>query len=213
MKTLLKPILLTFALITVSISVFAQPARYVEGTHFVELEKPVRTVDSSKVEVVEVFWYGCSHCYSFEPLLNSWVDKQADDVVFVHSPGMWNAMMMTHAQVYYTAEELGMTEELHSDIFDEILQRRNYLQNEDQVKDYFVRNGASPEEFDAAWNSFAVSSSVNRANTRMRDYGVRSTPNMIVNGKYRVSANQAVQTQTDVLAVVDFLVEQERSKL
>ncbi len=213
MKVILKPVLLAFAFVIMSTSVFAQPALYIEGTHYVELDTPVRTVDPSKIEVVEIFWYGCTHCYSFEPLIENWEANIAEDVVFVRSPGMWNAMMQTHAQLYYTAVELGMFEETHSDIFDEILLRQNYLQSERAAKDYFAGKGVSGDEFDAAWNSFTVTSAVNRANTNMRDYGVRSTPNLIVNGKYRIVTNQAVPTQTDMLEVVDYLVEMERSNM
>ena len=213
MKALLKPFLLAFALAAMSASVFAQPVRYIEGTHYVELDNPVRTVDPNKIEVVEIFWYGCTHCYSFEPLIENWEANMADDVVFVRSPGMWNAMMQTHAQLYYTSVELGVFEETHSEIFDEILLRANYLQSEGAAKDYFTSKGVSGADFDAAWNSFTVTSAVNRANTNMRDYGVRSTPNLIVNGKYRIVTNQAVPTQTDMLEVVDYLVEMERSTM
>ncbi len=213
MKVLLKPILLAFSLVVMSASVFAQPARYIEGTHYVALDTLVRTVDPNKVEVVEIFWYGCTHCYSFEPLIENWEANAAEDVVFVRSPGMWNAMMQTHAQLYYTSVELGVFEETHSDIFDEILLRANYLQSEAAAKDYFESKGVSGDEFDAAWNSFTVTSSVNRANINMRNYGVRSTPNLIVNGKYRIVTNQAVPTQTDMLEVVDFLVEMERNNM
>jgi thiol:disulfide interchange protein DsbA len=213
MKVLLKSVLLTFALVAINTSVLAQPARYIEGTHYVELDSPVRTIDPNKIEVVEIFWYGCTHCYSFEPLIENWEANIPDDVVFVRSPGMWNAMMQTHAQIYFTAVELGMFEETHSDIFDEILLRQNYLQSERAARDYFVSKGATADEFDAAWNSFTVTSAVNRANTKMRDYGVRSTPNLIVNGKYRIVTNQAVPTQTDMLEVVDYLVEMERSNM
>ena len=171
------------------------------------------TLLANKIEVVEVFWYGCTHCYSFEPLLENWEANKADDVVFVRSPGMWNAMMQTHAQLYYTAVALGKFEETHSDIFDEILLRGNYLQSEAAARAYFGTKGVSADEFDAAWNSFSVTSDVNRASTRMREYGVRSTPNIIVNGKYRVVSSQAVPTQTDILEVVDYLVEMERSKM
>lgn len=213
MKVLLKPVLIAFAMLTMSVSVFAQPTRYIEGTHYVALDNPVRTVDPNKIEVVEIFWYGCTHCYSFEPLLEYWESNIAEDVVFVRSPGIWNVMMQTHAQLYYTSVELGIFEETHSEIFDEILLRANYLQSEGAVKDYIMSKGVLGEEFDAAWNSFAVTSAVNRANTKMRDYGVRSTPNLIVNGKYRIVTNQAVPTQTDMLEVVDYLVEMERASM
>ncbi|MBT5824628.1 MAG: thiol:disulfide interchange protein DsbA/DsbL [Gammaproteobacteria bacterium] len=213
MKVLLKPVLLAFAFVALSASVFAQPARYIEGTHYVALDAPVRTVDPNKIEVVEIFWYGCTHCYSFEPLIENWEANAAEDVAFVRSPGMWNAMMQTHAQLYYTSVELGVFEETHNEIFDEILLRANYLQSEAAAKDYFTGKGVSGADFDAAWNSFTVTSAVNRANTNMRDYGVRSTPNLIVNGKYRIVTNQAVPTQTDMLEVVDYLVEMERSNM
>lgn len=213
MKVLLKPFLLALTLLAISTSVLAQPARFIEGTHYDALDAPVRTVDPNKIEVVEVFWYGCTHCYSFEPLLENWEANMPDDVVFVRSPGMWNAMMQTHAQLYYTAVALGKIEETHNDIFDEILLRGNYLQSEAAAKAYFASKGVSGDEFDAAWNSFSVTSDVNRASTRMREYGVRSTPNIIVNGKYRIVSNQAVPTQTDILEVVDYLVEMERNNM
>jgi len=213
MKTVMKTVALMLGVMALSASVSGQPARFVEGTHYETLDRPVRTVDSNKVEVVEVFWYGCTHCYSFEPLIENWEAGLPDDVVFVRSPGMWNAMMQIHAQIYFVAEELGLVEETHSEIFDEILLRGNLLNSEASIRDFFMDKGASRADFDTAWNSFTVNSKVNRANTLMRDYGVRSTPNMIVNGKYRIVSNQAVPTQQDILEVVDYLVAQERNSM
>jgi thiol:disulfide interchange protein DsbA len=213
MQTVIKIFALILGMITISAGVSAQPARFVVGTHYETLDRPVRTVDPEKVEVVEVFWYGCTHCYSFEPLIENWEADLPDDVVFVRSPGMWNAMMQIHAQVYFVAEELGLVEETHNEIFDEILLRGNLLNSEASVRNFFMDKGASREDFDTAWNSFTVNSKVNRASTLMRDYGVRSTPNMIVNGKYRIVSNQAVPTQQDILEVVDYLVAQERNSM
>lgn len=213
MGIMIRSLLVTLVLFGISLSVFAQPARYVEGTHYVTLSEPVRTSDPNRIEVTEVFWYGCNHCYSFEPLIHDWESRQADDVVFVRSPGIWNAMMEVHAQLFYTMMALDKFDDLHDAIFDEIQLRGNYLQNEAAARDFFVSRGVSRDEFDSAWNSFAVSTEVNRAGTRMRDYGVRGVPNMVVNGKYRVSVDQAVPTQADMLRVVDYLVELERNNL
>lgn len=213
MSKFLKPVVLMLGLIVLSTGSLAQPARFVEGTHYETLDRPVRTVDPSKIEVVEVFWYGCTHCYSFEPLIENWEESLPEDVVFVRSPGMWNAMMQIHAQVFFTAQELGLVEETHNEIFDEILLRGNLLNSEASVRDFFMEKGASREAFDQAWNSFSVNSSVSRANTLMRDYGVRSTPNMIVNGKYRIVSNAAVPTQQDILEVVNYLVGVERNNM
>ena len=208
MKFLSKSLIL-LALLGAS-TVFAQPSLYVAGTHYEVIEEPVRTADPNKIEVTEVFWYGCPHCYAFEPLINSWAEKLPSDVSFVRSPGMWNAMMETHAQIYYVAEELGALDKVHGVAFDEIHQKGNYLDNEKAVKDMFVAQGVSAEDFDKTWGSFAMTSAVKKAGTRMRDYGVSSVPCLIVNGKYLITINDGVTTQADMLKVADYLVSTER---
>lgn len=192
-------------------SLFAQPSLYVEGTHYEEIASPVRTSDPNKVEVTEIFWYGCPHCFAFEPLIHSWEEKLPSDVAFVRSPGMWNKTMEVHAQIFYAAEALGVLDDIHPAAFSEIHQSRNYLQTEDAVKEMFLDEGVSGDDFDKAWKSFSVSSAVKRAGTRMRDYGVRGVPSMVVNGKYLVSVGGSVPTQTEMLKIVDFLVQKERS--
>ncbi len=191
--------------------VSAQPALYLEGTHYETLNEPVRTVDPNRIEVTEIFWYGCSHCYAFEPLLESWAEKLPSDVAFVRSPGMWNDLMKVHAQMYYAALELNVLDKTHSVVFNEIHQKGNYLQTEDEIRTVFVAQGVDPAEFDMAWKSFTVTSAVRQADTRMRAYGVRGVPNLIVNGKYRVTNNEAVTSQVDMLKVVDFLIAKERN--
>lgn len=211
MKLFTKTLMLAALLFGGALSAIAQPALYIEGTHYEELDNPVRTSDPNRIEVTEIFWYGCPHCYAFEPLLNNWKESLPADVAFVRSPGMWNQTMEIHAQIFYAEEALGVTDKLHSVIFNEIHQKRNYLQTADKVKELFVSHGVDPEAFDKAWNSFSVTSAVKRAGTRMRDYGVRGVPSLVVNGKYLVSAGGAVATQNDMLKIVDFLIQKERS--
>lgn len=208
MKALLK-ISLLFAL-AISGAAMAQPALYVEGTHYDVLEKPVRTADPNKIEVIEIFWYGCPHCYAFEPLIESWAKSLPADVAFVRSPGMWNALMETHAQIFYAAQELNVLDKIHGAAFNEIHQKNNYLQTEAEVKALFLAQGVSAEDFDKTWKSFAVTSAVKKAGTRMRDYGIRGVPNLVVNGKYRITGDGST-TQADMLKIVDFLVNKERS--
>jgi thiol:disulfide interchange protein DsbA len=211
MKTLTKSLLALVLLFAGAAYVSAQPALYVDGTHYETIAKPVRTVDPNKIEVTEVFWYGCPHCYAFEPLIESWVSKIPADVVFVRSPGMWNELMETHAQIYYAADALGVFDKIHGQAFSAIHQKGNYLQTEAEVKTLFVSQGVNPEEFDKVWKSFAVTSAVKQAGTRMRDYGIRGVPNLVVNGKYRVTVGGAVATQADMLKIVDFLIAKERN--
>jgi protein dithiol oxidoreductase (disulfide-forming) len=118
--------------------------------------------------------------------------------------------MQTHAQIYYAAEALGAIDKIHDAAFDAIHQKRNYLDTAEAVKALFVAQGVSAEDFDKTWDSFAMTSAVKKASTRMRDYGVSSVPCLVVNGKYLVSINDSVKSQADMLKVVDFLIAQER---
>ena len=190
-----------------------QIERFVAGTHYQEIANPVNTNDSSKVEVIEAFWYGCSHCFRFEPLIADWENNTPDYVDFVRFPALWNGLMKVHAQVYYAAEALDSLDVLHEQIFNAINVERNMLQNEDQIGDLFEQHGVSQSDFESAFNSFSVRTKVNQAEKRMTDYGIRSTPNMIVNGKYLVATGENVRTQQEMLDIVDFLVEKERSAM
>ena len=188
----------------------AQIEKYVAGTHYIELKAPVNTPDDSKIEVLEAFWYGCSHCFRFEPLVADWEAKAADDVDFRRYPAMWNALMKIHAQIYFTAEAMDAIELVHEPVFDAINVEGNRLQNEKLIGDLFEEHGIARADFEAAFNSFSVRTKVNQADKRMQDYEIRSTPNMIVNGKYLITTGEAVRTQAEMLEVVDFLVDKER---
>lgn len=188
----------------------AQIEKYVAGTHYIELKAPVNTPDDSKIEVLEAFWYGCSHCFRFEPLVADWEAKAADDVDFRRYPAMWNALMKIHAQIYFTAEAMDAIELVHEPVFDAINVEGNRLQNEKLIGDLFEEHGIARADFESAFNSFSVRTKVNQAEKRMQDYEIRSTPNMIVNGKYLITTGEAVRTQAEMLEVVDFLVEKER---
>ncbi|MBL4581108.1 MAG: thiol:disulfide interchange protein DsbA/DsbL [Gammaproteobacteria bacterium] len=205
---------LTFALLMpLAFSSFAQIEKFIAGTHYTELSAPVNTNDSSKVEVLEVFWYGCSHCFRFEPLIANWEATMSADVDFGRFPAMWNGLMEVHAQVYYTAVAMDALDVVHEHVFNAINIEGNRLQNEGQIGALFAKYGINEEEFSKSFNSFSVRTKVNQAKQRMQAYEIRSTPNMIVNGKYLVATGQNVLTQADMLEVVDFLVEKERQQL
>ncbi len=215
-NTMIKRVLQTatlLVLLPLALSSYGQIERYVAGTHYTELANPVNTGDSSKVEVIEAFWYGCSHCFRFEPLIHNWENNKPDDVDFVRFPALWNNLMKIHAQVYYAAEALDAVEVLHEHIFNAINVERNMLQNEGEIAELFAAHGVSQEDFDKTFNSFSVRTKVNQAENRMQDYGIRSTPNMIVNGKYLFTTGENVRTQQEMLDVVDFLVEKERQAM
>jgi len=200
-------------LMPLAFSSFAQIEKFIAGTHYIELSAPVNTNDSSKVEVLEVFWYGCSHCFRFEPLIANWEAVMPADVDFGRFPAIWNGLMEVHAQVYYTAEAMDALDVVHEHVFNAINIEGNRLQNEGQIGALFAKYGINEDDFTKSFNSFSVRTKVNQAKQRMEAYEIRSTPNMIVNGKYLVATGQSVSTQVDMLEVVDFLVEKERQEL
>ena len=209
-KTLITAVVTLLVTLPLAPTSVGQIEKYVAGTHYTELRAPVNTPDDSKIEVLEAFWYGCSHCFRFEPLVADWESKAADDVDFRRFPAMWNALMKVHAQIYFTAEAMDVIHLVHEPVFDAINVEGNRLQNEKLIGDLFEANGIARADFEAAFNSFSVRTKVNQAEKRMQDYEIRSTPNMIVNGKYLVTTGEAVRTQAEMLEVVDFLVDKER---
>lgn len=200
-------------LLPIATTSYGQVERFVDGTHYVTLPVPVNTRDASRIEVIEAFWYGCGHCFRFEPLVEGWVENAPDDIDFMRYPAMWNGLMKIHAQIYYTAEALDAVDIIHEPVFNAINLEGNRLQNENQIGTLFARYGIDEEEFERAFNSFGVRTRVNQAESRMQDYRIQSTPNMIVNGKYLIATGPDVPTQQMMLDIVDFLVARERAAL
>jgi protein dithiol oxidoreductase (disulfide-forming) len=187
------------------------PVAYVEGTHYTRLPEAVRTADPARIEVVEVFWYGCSHCYQFEPLLAKWQQALPKDVDFRRSPALWNKPMAIHAQAFYAAQALGVLEKMHEPLFRALNVDRKRLDTEDELAALFAANGVKEDDFRKAFNSFGVQASVKQADARARSYRVSGTPEVIVNGKFSVSARTAGSPEA-MLKVIDFLLAKERSE-
>lgn len=186
----------------------AQAERYVAGTHYRVLDTPVRTEDSSMIEVIELFWYGCPGCYAFEPLLASWEQDQPADIDHKRLPAVWNPLTEIHAQAFYAAQSLNAMDAVHDRFFDEFHLRRNPLQNEVVIREFFESCGISQEDFNRVFNSFSVRSLVRQGQSKMNSYGRAETPSLYVNGKYVVTLGEGGFQQ--MLDVVDYLVRMER---
>lgn len=192
------------SLLLLSSSALAQIDRYIAGTDYRVLDTPVRTADSSKVEVIELFWYGCPTCYAFEPHIADWESRQADTVDHKRLPANWNPITRLHAQAYYTAEVLGEVDAIHDPFFTEFHVNRNYLQSEVVIREFFESCGISQQDFDRVFNSFAVRTRLNQGESQMNSYGRPQTPLMYVNGKYVVELLGGDFQK--MLDVVDYLV-------
>lgn len=184
--------------------------RFELGRHYDRLS-PTQPTSSGpeQIEVAEIFWYGCPHCYTFDPYLESWKGDLDPDVSFVRVPAVWNALLQLHARAYYAAEVLGITEEIHTPIFREIHVNGNPLNSEQALQGFFEQFGVSEEDFTGAFNSFAVHTRLQRADELSRRYRVSSVPMVIVNGKYSASAQSAGDYPT-LMELIDELVVSER---
>ena len=112
-------------------------AEFKEGMHYLPVTPPQPTSSKDKVEVVELFWYGCPHCYRLEPYVNRWLKKKPDNVEFVRMPGVLNPGWELLARAYYTAEILGVVEKVHSPIFDTIHGKRKQLNSQNAIMELF----------------------------------------------------------------------------
>lgn len=183
---------------------------YTEGSDY-ELILPAQPgAGNGKVQVVELFWYGCPHCFQFEPVLKEWLKKRPDYVEFVRVPAVFKKNHWhLHAKAFYAAEMLGVAERMHEALFRAIHERNQPLRSEDELADLFAAQGVAKEQFKAAFNSFGVETKANRAMELTQRYGIDGVPSMVVNGKYRIDGGMAKSYENLVL-IADYLARRER---
>ena len=187
--------------------VIAAPT-YKEKIHYERVLPAQPTTTGDKVEVVEMFWYGCPHCNSLEPYVNRWVKKKPAQAEFVRMPAIFRPEWELHARAYYTAEILGVLEKTHAAMFEAIHQQKRRLSTDAEIQKLFAEHGVSTEDFNRVFRSFAVEAKIRRAKDMSERYGIRGVPALIVNGKYRTGA-QLAGGNANIFRVVDFLVAQE----
>lgn len=181
--------------------------------HNYEMVTPLQPTQSGdKIEVLEIFWYGCPHCYHFEPELEAWIENKPDDVEFRRMPGVFRQNWIPHAKAFYTAEKLGIQDKIHTPLFNAIHQNHQKIYTDDAILDFVDNLGdVDGEAFRKAYDAFSVESRVKQAMRLSRAYGIKGVPAIIINGKYWSSGSLA-GSYPELLKVVDALVDKERKK-
>lgn len=183
---------LMIALAGLGLSTLASAASLVEGEHYEMLPEAIDTsVEEDQIEVREVFWYGCPHCYNLEDPLNAWVAEQPEDVGFMRMPATMGGEWNKHAVAFYAARELGILDDIHDDFFHAIHENGRSLTEVDDVADFFSDYDVSEEEAREALDSFGVRNLVNQANNTMRTMQLRGVPALVVDGRYLVTPSSA----------------------
>lgn len=200
---------LLLVLLPVTLSAVAAPYRFEEGTHYVALAVPYETADPDRIEVTEYFSYRCQHCFRFDPVIEEWKSALPADVLFNRTPAMWNPQDEVLAQTYYALRSIGQLEAIHTAIFQAIHLQGRQFPDPVEMTEYLAELGVDAEAFSRAYKSFAVRANAQQARARANMYRARAVPTIMVNGKYRISGDLA-GSNTAMLEVADFLIEQER---
>jgi thiol:disulfide interchange protein DsbA len=190
-------------------------AKWRVGQHYQLLPEPLApAVTSGKVEVAEVFWYGCAHCAALDPVLEGWNSSKPAFIEFVRVPVIWGPPHRQHAKLYYTLQALRRPE-LHAKVFEVIHKDGAPLSDRDEVVAremhfaFVSRYGITQQQFDAAYDSMTVAMNMQRAETFTRKAGVDNVPLMFVNGKYAASVGSA-GGDPQLLALINDLAESEK---
>jgi len=179
-----------------------------EGTEFVRLSTPapVSVNAPKKIDVVEFFWYGCPHCYAFEPVLEAWVKRLPADVGFRQVPVGFMALHQNHQRLFYALEEMGQLASAHRKIFAAVHQQGNRLSNDGDIARFASANGIDPAQLAQAMKGFSVATKSTRARQLTDAYKIDGVPALGIHGRYYTSGALAGGHERAV-GVADFLIQ------
>lgn len=219
MRALLSLLLLlssSAALADAAPSVAATGTQYKQGQHY-QVVLPAQPVSTKpgQIEVLDFFWYGCDHCNSLEPYLESWERSKPANVVLVRMPAILNPDWEAGARAFFVAQALGILDKSHKATFDEIHQNHHNLQTEQDFEAFYVKAfGVEPKQFENLWSSPDTDAKIAQANVMADRYGLVlfGTPTLVVNGKW-ITGGQFGIPYPQMMSVVNYLVAQEQAAL
>ena len=195
---------LRFALVAASLvasTAFASTTDPKPGVEYTTLSSPQPSQTAGKkVEVIEFFMYHCPHCHALEPILEQWVKKEGDNILFkrIHMP--YQGRNDPEAHLFLTLQAMGKNEAYQARIMDAVAdivrRKRSETLTEQEVLDVAAKlPGIDKAKFTDMWNSFGVRTMLNRAqDIVLNNYKIETVPTIVVDGKYVVSPGQVYQT-------------------
>lgn len=192
-----------------------------EGVNYTRIVPAQPTsVPAGQVEVLEFFWYGCPHCYALDPAIEAWKKTKAPFIAFSRVPVLWSEGHRSTARLYYTLESLGKLDQLHTEVFKEIHVKNDLLIANDpndtagaeRMQSAFVQKfGVSEDAFKKAYHSFAVETSMQRADQLVQRYRIEGVPTFVINGKYVADVRSAGGPEK-LISLVNELATQEHKR-
>ena len=156
-----------------------------------EIAEPVQVVESGRTEVLEYFWFGCPHCYEFEPHINGWAASKPDHVNFIREAPPLNPGWISHSRAYYAARTLGVLEQFFEPMFHAIHRDKRALNRAVDIADFAAEQGIDREKFIKAMQSDEVSVLIDQALKKASASGIRGVPSVVIDGKYLTGASEA----------------------
>jgi thiol:disulfide interchange protein DsbA len=183
-------------------------AEFVAGKNYLVLDKPVETETGDQIEVRELFWYFCPHCFSVHPKLEEWSKTMDSSAQLVLQPAVFPGWEFG-STFYYVLEELGELERLHSSLYNAIHVQKLNLKTQQDFVTWLSLNGIDEDKANKVFKSFPVKVAVNKAKANTYKYRITGVPVFIVNGKYTVNATSA-GSEEKIFEVIDYLIQKEK---
>lgn len=211
MKRALKYLLPAVAVLVVSLTIWlpgdTQARTFSEGIHYGVITPELSTqTEESKVEVAEIFWYGCPHCYSLEPTIEAYLEQKPENVTFTRVPAMISANWAFHGKLFYVGQMLDSdgSKGVHEKIFEALHKQRRRIGNDDQLKRFFKGLGFKSDEIKTAMDSMELKSKLEYAREISAKSGMDSVPTVIVNGKY-ITSPSMVSGSKNMIEIINYL--------
>jgi protein dithiol oxidoreductase (disulfide-forming) len=168
---------------------------------------------AGKIEVVEIFSYACPHCAHFHASVEPWKKKLPADVNFIYMHSVGQPSWERFARGFYAAESKKLTPRTHEALFKAIFTEQRVSPNAsmDEIAQFYSAFGISQKAFLDLMASPAVASAANKSKEFSIRTGVMSTPTLVINGKYRLNAND--RGFTGLLKTADMLIAKERAAI
>jgi thiol:disulfide interchange protein DsbA len=198
-----------FAAAVLSVSAFAAPDAAFEGHDYAQLKNPQPVATGNKIEVLEFFWYRCPHCFQLEPGLEKWVKTLPKDVQIRRVPAVFREDWMPGAKLYYTLEQMGLLDALHTKVFDATHIEHLNLNDPAVLGAWIAKQGVDRKKFEAIYNSFSTQAKATKGAKLAKIYGINGVPTFIVDGKYSTSMSMT-GSEPRLFEVLDQLIDMAR---
>jgi protein dithiol oxidoreductase (disulfide-forming) len=177
----------------------AAPEPYTEGNEYVTLPAPYqRYSNDGKVEVVEVFSYGCVHCAHFAPFAEKLRQQLPKGAVFKLVAAPFSAEWLPFARAWYAADKLGVVQRTHMPLFEAKFTQQYPINSMDELADFYARQGIDRGKFMQLATSPEATATLKRDLALIQHWQVDSTPSLVINGKYRVANVHSLDELTAV---------------